>query len=153
MHCICWVHFNAQNSSVVENLYAERNGYSIPSSMSRVWNLFQIHQNFNVLQWDYKWFAAMKYFSVAHSNSWGCVKTNVHNSLARRKTGVLHFKSNFWHYIFTGHVEDMFENTQIGFCIDRWEDILTGVRSLNLDIYCHLNGNCPSTKEIKKCWD
>lgn len=91
------VDLNALNSSVVDNLYAERNNESIPSSMSSVWNLFQIHQNCNVLQWDNKWFAAMKYFTVAHSNSWGCGKTNVHNSLARSETGVLHFKNNFWH--------------------------------------------------------
>lgn len=67
--------------------YAERNRESIPSSMSRVWNVFQIHQNCNVLQWDYKSFAAMKYFSAAHSNSWGCVETNVRNHLARSKKG------------------------------------------------------------------
>lgn len=151
MHCIWWVDLNALNSSVVENLYAERNSESIPSSMSRVWNLFQIHQNCNVLQWDYKWFAAMKYFSVAHSNSWGCVKTNVHNSLARSKTKVFAFQKQLltldiygacWGQVWR-HSDWILYRQMRNY--PNWYQILK-----KHTFYGHLNVNWPSTQKIQE---
>lgn len=79
--------------------YAARNSSNIPSSMLKLWNLYQIQHNCNVLRWDYNCFTAMKYFSAAHSNTWGCFQTKIHNSLfARSKAGVLNVK--FWNQLF-----------------------------------------------------